>query len=48
VVGWLVHVEDSPLTSWTVGVRRPADVTLIPFYRMHYQRYTVYWDLVEG
>ena len=30
----------------TVGVGRPNDVSLIPFYLAHHQRYTVYWDLL--
>ena len=30
------------------GIGKPADVTLIPFYRMHHQRYTVYWQLDEA
>lgn len=27
------------------GRERAADMTLIPFYKTHYQRYMVYWDL---
>jgi hypothetical protein len=44
----LRHVEPvagQPLTFQTKGVGQPQDVTLIPFYRMHYQRYSVYWSL---
>jgi uncharacterized protein len=49
--------EDRPLEQWiqpiageastfrTVGVGRPRDVKLYPFYRMHGKRYAVYWDL---
>lgn len=33
------------LTLQTQGVGRPADITLIPYYAMHHQRYSVYWDL---
>ena len=29
----------------TVGVARPRDVTLYPFYRMHHKRYSVYWEV---
>jgi DUF1680 family protein len=43
-----VEPLDEPLTFRTVGVGRPHDVTLIPFYDAHHQRYTVYWDLVEN
>jgi hypothetical protein len=33
----------SPLTWRTEGLGRPRDVTLSPFYRLHHQRYSVYW-----
>jgi DUF1680 family protein len=36
-------VEGKPLTFETQGLGRPRDVTLIPFYRLHHERYTVYW-----
>jgi len=29
----------------TPGSDDAKDITLIPFYKMHYQRYMVYWDL---
>jgi DUF1680 family protein len=48
VASWLRPTGDSPLTFRTSGVGRPNDVTLIPFYKMHHRRYTVYWDLVNG
>jgi len=48
VPDWVVPVDGGPLTFRTEGVGRPNDVTLIPFYRMHHHRYTVYWDLVQG
>jgi hypothetical protein len=28
----------------TVGVGKPADVLLKPFYEVHHERYTIYWD----
>lgn len=28
----------------TVGVGQPADVLLKPFYEVHHERYTIYWD----
>jgi DUF1680 family protein len=34
-----------PLAFRTSAAGRPADVSLIPFYRMHHRRYSVYWDL---
>ena len=29
----------------TRGIGQPSDVSLIPFYRLHHQRYSVYWRL---
>lgn len=37
---------DKPLTFQTRGIGRPQDVTLVPLYRLHYQRYAVYWKLL--
>ena len=42
----LEHVEPvagRPLTFRTKGIGRPNDVTLSPYYRLHHQRFTVYW-----
>jgi len=38
-------VAGRPLTFATSGVGKPSDVTLIPFYKMARDRYTVYWNL---
>jgi hypothetical protein len=38
-------VPGRPLTFRTEGLGRPGDVTLAPFYRIHHQRYSVYWDV---
>jgi len=43
---WVKRVSGKALQFKTVGVGRPRDVSLIPFYRAHHQRYTVYWDLL--
>jgi hypothetical protein len=43
---WLIPEGDGPLTFRTAGIGRPSDVMLIPFYKMHHRRYTVYFDLV--
>jgi hypothetical protein len=46
---WLQRVRPvsgRPLTFRTRGLSRPGDVTLIPFYRMHRERYSVYWELL--
>ncbi|HTL72169.1 MAG TPA: beta-L-arabinofuranosidase domain-containing protein [bacterium] len=40
-------VAGSPLTFRTDGIGRPRDVTLIPFYELHRQRYSVYWQLIS-
>jgi len=42
---WVKRVPGKALQFKTVGVGRPEDVSLIPFYRAHHQRFTVYWDL---
>ena len=42
----LKHIEPvagQPLTFRTTGIGRPHDVTLSPYYRLHHQRFTVYW-----
>ncbi len=46
---WLSQVKPvalKPLRFRTAGLGRPTDVRLIPFFRMHHQRYTVYWKLM--
>ncbi len=40
-------VRGEPLAFRTSGIGRPSDVTLIPFYEMHRQRYSVYWTLLS-
>lgn len=40
---WLKPVEGEPLKFTTVGVGKPQDVTMIPLYEIHHERYTVYW-----
>jgi DUF1680 family protein len=43
---WPRHIQPvagRPLTFRTRGIGRPRDVTLVPFYALHHQRYTVYW-----
>jgi len=43
---WVERVPGKPLQFKTAGAGRPNDVSLIPFYKAHHQRYTVYWDLL--
>ncbi len=38
-------VPGPPLTFKTSGIGKPADVTLVPFYRASDIRYTAYWNL---
>ncbi len=40
-------VAGQPLTFRTDGIGRPEDVTLIPLYQLHRQRYSVYWNLLS-
>jgi hypothetical protein len=46
----LVHMEPvagKPLMFQTKGIGKPEDITLIPFYRTHHQRYSVYWQVIS-
>jgi hypothetical protein len=46
----LDHVKPlsgKPLAFRTHDIGRPQDVTLIPFYQLHRQRYSVYWKLLS-
>ncbi|MDD4871686.1 MAG: glycoside hydrolase family 127 protein, partial [Kiritimatiellae bacterium] len=43
--GKIEPVTGKPLTFQTKGIGRPKDVSLIPYYKIHYQRLTVYWKL---
>lgn len=39
-------VPPPSLVFRTEGMGRPRDVTLIPFYQLHHQRYSVYWPVM--
>jgi DUF1680 family protein len=43
VSSWLKPMNGEPLTFTTIGVGKPDQVTMIPLYAMHHERYTVYW-----
>ncbi len=43
-----VPVPGQPLTFQTRGLGQPRDVTLIPFYQLQHQRYSVYWNLMSS
>lgn len=45
---WVKPVEGKPLTFKTQGVGKPEEVSLIPFYALHHQRYTVYFDTMTA
>ena len=46
VSDWVEAVPGQPLTFRTKGVGRPGDVTLVAFYALPPQRYSIYWDLL--
>lgn len=45
VDNWLKPVRDQSLTWRTAGAGRPADLTLIPFYKLFGERYNIYWKI---
>jgi hypothetical protein len=45
---WLRSVKGKRLTFKTAGVGRPTDMELIPLYRLHHKRYTVYLHLISS
>jgi uncharacterized protein len=40
-----IRATREPLTFRTKNLGRPEDVTLVPFYQVQHQRYTVYWQV---
>lgn len=44
VAEWLTPVAGKPLTFQMKGVGKPFDAELSPFYSMHQDFYSVYWD----
>ena len=46
---WIHPVKGKPLTFVTDAVGEPGNtkVTLIPFYSLHHERYTIYWKLMN-
>ena len=47
IVSHIQRAPGSDLTFKTEGLAKPADLTLIPFYRVHHERHTVYWQTQE-
>jgi DUF1680 family protein len=48
VLAALKPVPGAPLTFQTRGIGRPHEVVLMPFYRIHHQRYAIYWPLAPA
>ena len=44
---WIQPLAGDPLTFHTIGAGQPHDVVLKPFYRIHHERYSIYWDLFD-
>ncbi|WP_088104879.1 glycoside hydrolase family 127 protein [Halalkalibacter urbisdiaboli] len=46
---WIKPIKNVPLTFETDAVGQPGNVkiTLIPFFNLHHQRYTLYWNLMN-
>jgi uncharacterized protein len=42
---WIKPVKGQKLTFQTVGKGIPTDVTLVPYYKQFFERYTFYWNL---
>ncbi len=45
---WIQQVSRSPLKFQTKPVAQPGhqSITLVPFYDLHHERYTLYWDVM--
>jgi DUF1680 family protein len=44
----LQPIPGRALSYRTAGVGKPTDVTFIPFYALHHERYSVYWTLADA
>lgn len=44
VSNWIKPVANASMSFKMVGVGKPLDVELIPFYKMYKEYYSVYWD----
>jgi DUF1680 family protein len=47
IPGKIKPVDGRPLAFRTDQLARPREVTLVPFYRLHGQRYSIYWRCVN-
>ena len=48
ILSHLKPVDGHPLTFRTEGLIQPKDLTLEPFYRIHFQRYALYWEVAAA
>ncbi len=48
VLAHLAPVDGQPGNFRTKDLAKPNDVTLSPFYRTHFQRYAIYWQLSDA
>jgi hypothetical protein len=48
LVGGVRPVRGESLTFETVGLGKPRDVRLAPFFRLAHERYNLYWKVQQG
>jgi hypothetical protein len=48
VLAHIAPVAGKPGTFLTKDLAKPRDVTLAPFYNVHFQRYAIYWQLSDA
>ncbi|MED4807881.1 DUF4986 domain-containing protein [Bacillus atrophaeus] len=46
---WIKRTDDTSLVFQTEPIGQPnhAEITLVPFYELHHQRYSIYWYLMN-
>lgn len=49
LLNWIKRVENQPLEFITDTVGQPGNISikLLPFYKLHHQRYTIYWNIMD-
>ncbi|CAM4121549.1 glycoside hydrolase family 127 protein [Lederbergia lenta] len=49
IEAWITRVDNGSLEFETDHVGQPGNskLTLIPFYELHHQRYTIYWNMMD-
>ncbi|MGN6555071.1 MAG: beta-L-arabinofuranosidase domain-containing protein [Verrucomicrobiota bacterium] len=48
MVQHITAVPGQPCVFQTAGLVKPGDVTLAPFFRTHFQRYAMYWQITDS